>query len=330
MGTPAERLEKAAKAAIAACEKLLDATPTKAERAGRGHTSMRVFLDERTVIATRRESPERAGLEAEVLRALHEKGAAVPRILTFDGTWLIQEDLGPNTLSRALAAADEGECENLLDSALESLHRIHMAGSEAGLPERVYKIGSKPDWLPGLIGTPARLGASLDIPAPGLSETALLRLLTLPPSAFVKWDARPDNAAVRPDGAIAWFDWEHCGCRHRLDDMAWLLGDETVPEHPALEARLLDKHLKPFDEGGYPETPDTYLRCFGTFHLCVRLSILFRHRTGKATDAKEERRPSFKRPRALCRRGARWAAANPATAPLVPWFTAILNRLEDV
>ena len=148
MGTSADRLERAAKAAVAACGKLLDVNPLKADRAGRGHTSMRVFLENGTVIATRRESLERAKLEAEVLRALAERGAPVPRILAFDGTWLIQEDLGPNTLTRALADADEAEGERLLDRALESLHRIHAAGMEAGLPELVYKIGSKPDWLP--------------------------------------------------------------------------------------------------------------------------------------------------------------------------------------
>jgi len=25
------------------------------------------------------------------------------------------------------------------------------------------------------------------------------------------------------DGGVAWIDWEHCGARDALDDLAWLL-----------------------------------------------------------------------------------------------------------
>ena len=228
-----------AEAASRACERLLGEPVTGAETGARSRKSVRLQLGGRQVIATRRSGLKRAELEVEVLRALAAQGVRLPEILAFDGTWLIQEDLGARRLSREIRRADDVATESLLDAALTSLAAIHRAGAAAGLETQTYRIGDKPGWISGLIGTSAQLGELLGIPPPALAEDKLIRRLTLPHGAFVKWDARPGNACVLSDGRIAWFDWEHCGCRHRIDDMAWLLGDENVPDIAVMEDRLL-------------------------------------------------------------------------------------------
>ena len=60
---------------------------------------------------------------------------------------------------------------------------------------------------------------------------------------FIKWDGRLGNAAARADSSVAWFDWEHCGARAWLDDVAWLLGDEYAGATTASEGHLLARHL---------------------------------------------------------------------------------------
>lgn len=300
-----------------------------------GRKSLRVVLHKgRTAIVTRRDTSGRAALEVAVLRALAAEGAPVPRVLAFDGLWVVQEDLGRERLSRRLAQADPDAGERLLAAALDSLIRVHAAGEAAGLAAKLYRIGSKPGWLDGLLTTPARLGAFLAVPAPALPEKLLGALFEAPGGSFVKWDARPPNAAICAHDAVAWFDWEHCGRRNRVDDMIWLLGDESVPEWPRTEGRLVAAYLPRFDEGGYAAGAETYFHAFGTFHVAVRLANTVaaaarrKHRNWRTALAggRIGRLP----PAAgiLCRRGARWADRTAATRPLAGWFAAIRDRFR--
>lgn len=76
--------------AAAACERLLGQKAAKVDwPASRSRRSVRVQLEELTVIATRRKRQGRSMLEANVLKALHAHGAAVPAVHAYDGTWLI-------------------------------------------------------------------------------------------------------------------------------------------------------------------------------------------------------------------------------------------------
>ena len=238
--------------AIASCERLLGHRPDQAHIHRPDSKSVRLFLNDTTVIATRRKTPQRAELEVNVLKELRENGAPVPEILAYDGIWLMQEDVGRDRLSRKIYKTWESECERWLELALSSLSRIHSAAAVAGLHERVFKIGAKPDWLRQFINTPQRIGRFLDVPCPKLDHHRLLYTLNVPGRSFVKWDARPANAAARSDWTVSWYDWEHCGCRNRLDDVAWLITDESVPDWPVAEQRLLENHIKYFDEGNYP------------------------------------------------------------------------------
>ena len=209
-----------------------------------------------------------------MLRAIHARGAAVPKVLAFDGTWMIQEDLGVRRLSQVLFTASSAEGKTWLTAALASLAQIHRTGREAGLAQRVPPIGAKTQWLLKLVDTPRRLGEHLGLPAPSLPETELLDRLRFRGSQFIKWDARPGNAIALDDGRVAWFDWEHCGCRNGPEDVAWLLGDEYVPDWPDVEDQLLKRNLPLYAGETDPDEARTYLAIFGTLHMCVRLALI--------------------------------------------------------
>ena len=90
-------------------------------------------------------------------------------------------------------------------------------------------LGVEDDWIKALIDRPVALGSQLGIEPPRPDIEAMRDLLVVLDPRFVKWDARPANAVVDAAGAISWIDFEHCGARNPLDDLAWVLADETVP-----------------------------------------------------------------------------------------------------
>lgn len=261
------------------------------------------------------------------MRALSAQGTAVPRVLAFDGTWLIQEDIGGRRLAEAIADAPPAAAEAALDAALASLAAIHRAGRTAALERRVAVLGARTDWLMRLFERANVVGRQLGLPAPPLQREALAALLRVRDPWLIKWDARLGNVLVAPDARLVWIDWEHCGSRNRLDDVAWLLCDEYVPDLPEAEQRLLDRHLRGFADGWAPDEAARYLAAYGTFHSLVRLSVVL-DRKGAG--------PWWDRPRCLaadmpdiscegalvlCRRAARWAARTPLTEALAPWLS---------
>jgi hypothetical protein len=300
---------------------------------GASRQAVRLRFANGSVIVTRRGSEARAALEANALLALHRHGAPVPRILALDGRWTIQEDLAGPRLPLALGAADAAGVEAILDAALRSLIRLHEAGLEAGLQRRIAPIGDQAPWLERLIDTPRRIGLYLRTPTPPLAVDELVEDLRVGSARFVKWDARPGNALLLDGDRVAWFDWEHCACRNRLDDVAWLLGDEYAVDLPDVEQRLLARHLAAIDPERAPEKAGAYLAAFGTFHMSVRLSLILRRKgdgpwwnweTCLAGDKVGVDRDAAVR---LCRRAARWSVGHPRTAPLAPWFLKVGDRL---
>ena len=86
-----------------ACADLLGLEPSRIEYpGGRSRTSVRAIAGDKSFIVTRRRHAARAALEAGVLGELHAAGAPVPKVLAFDGAWLIQEDLGQRRLTSVL------------------------------------------------------------------------------------------------------------------------------------------------------------------------------------------------------------------------------------
>ena len=257
-----------ARAAAAAAERALGEGATGVEDfpalPGRMRRSVRVQLGARSVIATRRGKLAESAREAEMVRVLGAAGAPVPALIAFDDGWMIHEDLGPRTLARALDGCDAAAGEAWLDRALASLAAIHEAARRSGLAERVAAGGPvagafNAAFHAGLVGHPRRLCARFDLAPPPLPEAE--RLMRRSAWVFAKWDASPGNAAAREDGALAWFDWVTYGGRSALDDVAYLLCNEYVPEWPEAEEHLVRSHLGAFDLAG---DGARYLAVFGT------------------------------------------------------------------
>lgn len=322
----------------ARCEKLLGERVTSMEfPGGKSRRSFRLLLKNRdSVIASIRPTRQRARTECKVLSALSSRGANVPRLIADDGQrLLIQEEIPGIRLSQALHDQNEEGVERTLDAALTSLAAAHRAGSEAGFDTRLAPLGKSFKWLTGLLNRPAVIGNYLNTPAPRPFLTELEDLLAVRKPRFVKWDSRPGNAMVRDDGTVFWFDWEHCGSRNRLDDVAWLLADEYVPDHPAAEERLIEKHIGSFADDLSIDEAKQYLSAYGVFHLSVRLGLICKYRVRgdwwnhEYCLAGDKVGVTWKSMLRVCRRGQRWASRNPYTEPLANWFIAIADQFEE-
>lgn len=304
---------------------------------GKSRDACRLILEDgRIAFGTRRESPRLAALEARVLKKLGAEGAPVPRVLAFNGLILIQEDLGARRLSQAIDDASDAEAKELLAAALSSLAQLHRAAEAAGLDENLPSIGRDEPWLRGLLNQPVVISKDLKLPVPDIDQDALLECIRVKKPRLIKWDARCGNAIVKDDGTIAWFDWEHCGRRNRLDDLVWLLGDEFTPDLPHAEEALLQSHLAAFADDFTLDEARAYIGAFGSLHTCVRLELILENKgDGDWWDwayclERDKVGVTLKGAERLCARGARWAAWNPLTEPLVPWFAKVMQHLSEL
>ena len=322
---------------VAVCQRLLGKEPVDITYpGGRSRKSIRIDLGDRSAIVTRRSNSVKARREARVMAALHEHGAPVPEVLAFDGMWMIQEDIGDRRLSQVMNEGDDAAAALALDKGVESLALVQEAARASEPHKTVRLLGAKDDWVEKLTWTPDRVGKRVGLRGPELPRAELVHYLRARVGQLVKWDARPGNAMVREDGSVYWFDWEHCGRRNPPDDLAWLLGDEYTPDDAVLENTLLDRHVARF-AGGFesPEEATRYMMTFGAFHMTVRLELIISHKDedwwdwdyvlqgdkiGVTEDAALR----------LCSRGARWAAANPLSEPLVGWYEEMAARIREL
>ncbi|MGY9006874.1 MAG: RIO1 family regulatory kinase/ATPase domain-containing protein [Alphaproteobacteria bacterium] len=150
---------------IAACDRLIGVPLARLSfPGGRSRkTAIAHTEDGHTYGITRRRRKNRAELEYGVLNALHEQGAPVPKPITFDGEWLVQEYLGHVRLSKKLDDATDEDLQIWLDRAVTNLIQIHDAGRRAGLAQSVAVIGNKPGWLDTLVAMPGSVGAYFDM-----------------------------------------------------------------------------------------------------------------------------------------------------------------------
>ncbi|MGV6858231.1 MAG: phosphotransferase family protein [bacterium] len=295
---------------------------------GKSRDSRRMILaNGEQVIATRRENPAQMAREKRVLAALNKHEARVPRLLGHDH-WrvLVQSELEGERLSQKFQGNSEEEYENIMAASLESLARIHQAGSADGLDKSLPPVGATKAWVKGLIQRPATIGKFFDIRPKRPDLEGLEELLAIKKPRFVKWDSRPGNAMMGFDGQVSWFDWEHAATRNRLDDMAWIMGDEFVPDYPQAEARLIDKYLPLFADHMDADTARDYLMAYGTLHISVRLGLILKTKKdgewwdpeyciqGDKVGVTQEFATN------LCKRGARWSAQTCYTESLSPWF----------
>ena len=304
---------------------------------GTRRDSCRVTLaDGRSLIATIRDEPDRADLETRVLGALAPHEAPAPRVLAANRRVLMQEDCGETRLSVALHHADPTEAERLLDDALGSLVALQEAGARAGLEERVPLLGVAGWWIESLIDRPVALGSLLGLQPPVPEIEHLRDLLTVAEPRFVKWDARPANAVIDADGHVVWIDFEHCGARNPLDDVAWLLADEFVPHDPERDERLLAAHLPRF--GGSLPAPllPHYARAMIVLHGAHRLNLMVDGHGGEDGRGWRDAERCVRRDSVgvtlefalrQCDRLAHHAAQSSLTGALAPFFLECRERI---
>ena len=324
--------------ALEVCRRLLGVEPTGLDYpGGRSRKSVRVQLPGRNVIVSRRRHLARADLEMNVLKALSAESAPVPEVLASEGRWLIQEDLGGRRLSEVLASSSPEDAHLWIERAIDSMSMLHRAGRAAGLHRQVASLGTTNEWLHGFAEAPQRLGEWLQVRPPALNVEAIANLLRPRKLTLIKWDARPGNAVAREEHeAVAWFDWEHCGCRHPLDDIAWLLGDDHMPDGQHEERAFLERHVRQFADGMTPQEAVSYFGCFGSLHICMRLGlILWNKGKGDWWDPAyclEFDKVGVTQDAALrmCGRGARWSELCAETEPLADWFHQISERIAKL
>jgi len=199
-------------------------------------------------------------------------------------------------------------------------------------------LGSDRTWRKEFARVPQTIDQFLEIEAPAIDMDAVVDALAVHQPRFVKWDARPGNALVDANSPVIWVDWEHCGARNRLDDLAWLLADEYNVDDAAAEEQLLDRHLDKFSDGRDAEPAFEYLMIYGTLHTCVRLGLILnrkaRNKGGRKGHgehkgdwwvaayclAEDKLGVTQEMAERLCERGSRWAANSSLLNDLSEWF----------
>ncbi len=317
------------------CEDVFGSAVVKTSSPGRSTQVVRFSLgDGRSIIATRRKTTARANLEFHILQKLASRGAKVPGVLAFNGRLLFQEDFGKKRMSLVLKKANRIQGEQLLNSGLVSLADVHARGKAAGLDRVVATLGESDDWLRNYIDRPIVLGQFLGLPAPKLPVEKLLKLLRVTEMSFIKWDARPPNAIVLADGTTGWIDWENCGRRSRLDDLAWYFGDQSVPDWPDVEERLIRQHLPAFTDNMPLDQAQEYLAAFGVLHMCVRLSqILNREKKrglqgwGDQTSLDRFSQRAVFNAQKIAVRASRWASRSVLLGTMAVWLQEVADQM---
>lgn len=288
---------------------------------GRRRDSVRVFIGGRTLIATRRERADRRAREAAFLSRMADAGAPVPRLLAQEGAFLFQSDAGSRRLAWALESAEGTAREALVGRVFESLWRIKEAARRCGLRAAAEPVALNARWL-GHFATAARdVAHGAGIAAPRVGWNALAQSLAALPTEFVKWDARPNNAALDADGQPIWFDWEHYGRRAGVEDFAFLMADEFWSPNPETSLRLF-RDTAPAEGRAL----EPLLVRFATVQVTARMRLVQAEwrRNGWIDAAKALRYDYIGAApelfRRLCRHGAALAERDPLTRPLSAWF----------
>lgn len=275
---------------------------------GRSRNVVAVRVSGEEVLLAKRDSADRARLEATVLNGLGQSGL-VPRLVRLHENVVVQRKLEGNRLTEVLEFASLEKRKNLLVDAGLGLIELQKMGRASGLEEIAPKLGRTNDWATKFVMSPIRLAQALGLHEPRYNIDDVLPLLASVPEGFMKWDARPGNAMIEASGAISWFDWEHCGVAPCDSDMAWLLADEWSPDVVAAQRILILETAKSF---GISEEP--LFKAFAAraiLHTTIRLSLIFNRKgegpwwNTKSAMANDLVGVSVAHVRRLCQRGYR-------------------------
>lgn len=299
---------------------------------GSTRSSVRLHIGERTVIATLRKNRRRTHLEAVVLARLGAVCDVVPKMLGLVGDVMFQQDIGDDRLNRAILHAKGEDRVTLAAAGIDSIFRYQSAARQTDLAGILPPLGQGRDWSLGLIrGADFIEGVEKPV---ALDRDAIADVLTRPPETFVKWDCRAGNAGVSPDGALRWFDFEFCGIRHGVEDLAWLIGDETWPVRAEVMLDLV-RTLLPAPWNSDPDAYIGHLSMHCAFHASQRLALIHdRHaESGWKKRARIARYDLIgahpKYGAALCAAGIVFADRSPLTRPMVPAFERARARFAE-
>lgn len=306
----------------ALCQEVLGGAPERIETlhagpGGRARGTCRVHVGGTVFYATRRANSEVTEKEARILASLGERGAPTSRLLAYRDGWLVQTSVGAERLAQTLSACTPSEASRLLRAALKSLQEVHIAGRAAGLGASIPAFAHGPKTAERLLQTLAAVGTLCQRDLPPYDCTRLAGLVAMPGGDFIKWDARPGNAAVDEDGIVRWFDWQHANRRHVADDLVWLLCDEFVPAASDPATLLL-------------ETADAWqadldrVLALAVCHVGLRLYGILSDANRLATSweacLENDWLGSRESAQRLCERGASMAGLSELTKPLADWF----------
>lgn len=259
-----------------------------------------------------------------VARLLHKLGLAAPQILAEDETqgFLLLEDFGDRTLTRALAAGDdEGALYSLAIDTLVALHQRWQPADNDSLPpydlERLLQEAALlPDWyLPAITGQPTHdnsrkryLEAWRQVlgRVAGARETLVLR------------DYHVDNLMILPGrqgvAGCGLLDFQDALIGARAYDVVSLLEDARRDIAPALARDMLARYLTAMQEGDRLRFITDYT-VLGAQRAAKIIGIFTRldRRDGKS---------SYLRHLPRCWHLLARSLSQPVMAPVAAWFDA--------
>ncbi|MCB1389096.1 MAG: hypothetical protein KDK12_08165, partial [Rhodobacteraceae bacterium] len=273
--------------------------------------------------------------EAFVLRALEPHCDDIPRVLGVDREVMFQTDVGARRLNRELHEADPERRIALLAEAVAAIFRIQRAARRTELVRKLPHMGNNPGWLGNLVaGAETLVAFGGDLPA-RYDRAAVLERLRHPGVEFVKWDCRTGNAAIGSDNRLRWFDFEYAGLRQGAEDLAWLIGDESLPLSPGVVQAVIEEALPADVPGGRTDYLD-YLVVYTTFHILQRLILIMGEARSRGwlhierVLAKDDVGAHPELARNLCAMGAHFAALSPLTAMLSAHFEAAAATFQRI
>lgn len=295
---------------------------------GKSRDSVRVHFENKTVVASYRHRASRRDREILVLKKLFEAGAPVPEFLGQQGALLFQADVGSGRLSSEMNRRDKAGQIRLAEQAFGSLWTIKRAARDTGLTNDLAPVGCSSVFVSRFATSPKRLSKSLDIAVPAVDWSAVTKASVPVPRHFVKWDARSGNAAVQSDGSVKWFDWEHAGCRHGIEDFGFLIADEFWPLGPEDSLQAFARTCP-----GNVDALMPHLIRFSALQAAERLRLIQKE-YAKRGWTRFERAQRYDRMGAapelvtgLAKHGADLAQLDTLTEPLAEWFGDVAEAM---
>ena len=283
-----------------------------------------------------RSSLKLASVEEIALRNLSKESAPVPKLINRTGSWLLQEYISGPRLSEVLGRGKLDQSYDILETAISSLLQIQDLARKIGLGKHMKPICNSHAWRNERTGWLTSLADVSNSSLPKLNEEQINSVLTVKPTSFVKWDARPGNAILTKNAKVIWFDWEHCGCRAGIDDLIWFLTDEWLNLSSISEEKIISEYITNFSESELCSSREQYMWVFGTIQMCGKLFKILNQKKIKSgwVDRDfclqfEQMGVTLRESRTLASKIIRWSSRDKLTAPISGWMQNIYDQLPE-